>query len=141
MSTLAPPESRPYLAPAVSAGAVVNYYALQQGPTAPPQPAIVYEGGDSAITVMILANRHLKDSVRHKSDPGLEDNAAWRQNGAWDYSDEYKQMATERKLQAERAHAIQATLAQLKTTNDDLVGALAHLTKRVDDLEKRRSGK
>lgn len=127
-------EPKPFTMPRVCAGTLVNYYPIHQGPSAPPQPAVVFESGQEAITVMILANRHLKDSVRHKSDPFLEDNVEWRKNGAWDFSEEYKHVELQKKLQHDKLDSIQKTLG-------DVVGALAHLTKRVDDLEKRRQGK
>lgn len=70
--------------------------------------------GAVTVTVLVFApgiGFVEKPSVRHKDDPGLKENPAWRSWGCWDFSDGHKdmaraqQVATSLAMQHERKHA------------------------------------
>ena len=50
---------------------------------------VVEDPGVNTITVMTVssfAGLQFRPSVRHREDPGLQDNAEWRQWGSWEFA-------------------------------------------------------
>jgi hypothetical protein len=103
-----------YAPPAVRLGDTVYWY---QDPLSLQDPQLGWVSqrpGALTVTLLVFApgvGFVEKQSVRHKDDPGLNENASWRQWGCWDFSDSHKDMARAQKVAAsmamshERKHA------------------------------------
>lgn len=82
LETWAPPEAK--------MGTQVYYYRDPLNLEDPSLGFICRRPGANTVSIMVFApsgNLVEKPSVRHKDDPGLRENDAWRQWGCWDFSD------------------------------------------------------
>lgn len=103
-----------FVQPKVSRGQLVNFYTFQD-PSAPPQPAIVFVVSEQTIELVILAGGAYRSSVRHKTDPHLENNPRYAlDNGAWDYTEDQKTVERDRKLLFERMTALEKRVRELE---------------------------
>jgi hypothetical protein len=97
--------SSDFVQPEVRLGDPVYWY---HDPTSMADPCIGWisrRPGAHTVCILIFApdsGFQEKMSVRHKDDPGLHENPAWRQWGCWEFSPAHKQ--------AMRVHEIGATL-------------------------------
>lgn len=81
--------------PSVRAGDCVYYYSDPLNCNDPDIGWIIGRPGVNTVNVLVFtpfSGFEQKPSVRHKDDPGLQDNADWRQWGCWDYSPQTAQL-------------------------------------------------
>lgn len=85
-----------YTQPAVRLGDTVYWYQDPSNLADPQLGWVCSRPGTVTVTLLVFApgvGFIEKPSVRHKDDPGLRENAAWRAWGCWDFSDAHKDMA------------------------------------------------
>lgn len=81
MSDFSPPK------PAI--GDLVYWYNDSLSCSNPTMGFIADHPGTNTVTIMTVspfAGLTFRPSVRHKDDPGLQENAEWRQWGAWEFA-------------------------------------------------------
>lgn len=84
-----------YKQPAARLGDQVFWYADTVTQADPLVGWISRKPGDYTVTILVFApdvGFMEKASVRHKDDPGLLENPAWRMWGCWDFSPAHKDM-------------------------------------------------
>lgn len=87
----------------VRLGDCVYWYLDPLNPSEPQLGWICRRPGANTVTILVFApdiGWVEKPSVRHINDPGLRDNAAWRQWGCWDYADWVKDLQKVNTVQA-----------------------------------------
>ena len=84
-----PDEAVTFVPPEVKPGDIVYWYRDPLNLRDPNVGIVVGPPGAMTITILLLGSQSgfvEKQSVRHKDDPGLRDNADWRLWGCWEYS-------------------------------------------------------
>jgi hypothetical protein len=84
-----------FTAPEVRLGDQVFWYHDTLNLTAPLVGWVSRDPGQHTIAIIVFApdvGFLEKQSVRHKDDPGLAENPAWRTWGCWDFSPAHKDM-------------------------------------------------
>ena len=79
--------SEDFLPPEISLGDLILYHSNPQNPQSPNMGWVPRRPGKHTISCLVFTENAgfvEKPSVRHLSDPGLQDNADWRQAGAWE---------------------------------------------------------
>jgi hypothetical protein len=95
-----------YTQPEVKLGDAVYWYNDPTNIGEPTLGWICRRPGSQTVTILVFAPNIgflEKPSVRHVSDPGLQENPSWRQWGCWDFSEQTKIMG---KLSAATADLI-----------------------------------
>jgi hypothetical protein len=93
MSTVTHEEIDSFVMPTVDHGAVVAWYPNGL-PSDRPQVGYVIRVQHRGLTIMTAANG-VRDIVRHITDPKLRLNPEHRENGGWDYTEDYKERQAE----------------------------------------------
>lgn len=79
-----------YVMPSILQGATISYYDATLAPARRViAQVIAVARSRRTITVWIPSSTSIRELVRHISDPKLKDSNDHRENGAWDYSEEY----------------------------------------------------
>jgi len=84
-----------YSQPEVHLGDAVYWYHDPMAPTEPVLGWVCRRPGVHTVSILVFAPTVgfvEKPSVRHMDDPGLRENASWRQWGCWDYSEQTKML-------------------------------------------------
>lgn len=114
MSTVEEVSVQPYTMPQIRCGQIVNFFVLTRGPAALPIPCVVYEADHETLWLKSLGDKASYQSVRHLSDPRLT-NPAQKENGGWDFTPDYKELQTERKLLSEKMRGLESRLSRLES--------------------------
>jgi len=107
-------ETKPYAMPQVRCGQIVNFFVLTRGPAALPIPCVVFEADHETLWLKSLGDKASYQSVRYISDPRLT-NPAQKENGAWDFTPDYKELQTDRKLLSEKVRGLETRLSRLES--------------------------
>jgi hypothetical protein len=103
--------------PEVKLGDSVYWYHDATNPADPALGWVCRRPGINTVSVLVFAPEVgfvEKPSVRHRGDPGLQENAAWRQWGCWDFSAQSAQL---RRLDTVATSLITNSERQAKKTN------------------------
>lgn len=98
--------TEPFVTPEIRLGDMVYWY---NDPTTLTDPCIGWvcqRPGSVTVTLLVFApgvGFVEKPSVRHKDDPGLSENTAWRSWGCWDYSPAHRDMMRAKEVTASLA--------------------------------------
>lgn len=87
--------------PAARLGDTVYWYNDPLSPQDPQLGWINERPGSLTVSILVFTpgvGFVEKNSVRHKDDPGLRENPAWRQWGCWDFSDSHKDILRAQKV-------------------------------------------
>ena len=99
----------PFSPPTVRIGDMVYWYNDPLSPAEPSIGWVAQRPGAHTLTVLIYGpytGFQEKPSVRHRDDPGLQENAEWRQWGCWELAPMTQQL---RKLDGMAAQLAAAT--------------------------------
>jgi hypothetical protein len=113
------PDEAVYSPPEVQIGTQVYWYRDPLTLDSPNIGWICRRPGAQTVSIMVFSPDGgfvEKQSVRHRFDPGLRENSAWRQWGCWDYSPLEKNIA--RVLEVASQLAIQHERAAKKSLPD-----------------------
>jgi hypothetical protein len=95
-----------YEMPKPPVGAVLFYPAIGNEPV----PALVTQVGKRAVNLLAFPPDTRggipRDGVRHIDDPDVRRSTATATLGVWDFTDEHKQLAAQRRLLAQLAEAV-----------------------------------
>ena len=106
--------ARDFNMPTVEVGCPVSFYPnAQKNQYA--QLAFVVRVSKTGRNVMLRnANGQVHEGVRHYDDPKLDWNVDHRENGCWDYTDEWKRSEEQAKDILSRLEALEAKLSAAK---------------------------
>lgn len=114
MSTVEETPVKAYKMPSVKLGQIVNFFVLNRGSGARPIACVVHEVSAETVWLKSLGDKANYDSVRHLSDPKLE-NVNQRDNGGWDYTDDHKELIIDRKILSEKLRGLETRLSRLES--------------------------
>lgn len=113
--------SPPFTMPAVRIGDCVYWYHDPLTCAEPTLGWVCQRPGTNTVSVLVFSpftGFQEKPSVRHRNDPGLQENSEWRQWGCWEYAPQTAQL---RKL-------------------DGMMAQIASLTEQMALARKQSSG-
>ena len=103
--------------PAVRPGDCVYYYSDPLNCNDPSVGWVIGRPGVNTVNVLVFTpfnGFEQKPSVRHKDDPGLQENTDWRQWGSWEYAPQTAQLKKLESMMAQIASLTEQVALQRK---------------------------
>ena len=104
--------------PKVAAGTAVIFYPTGRRDSHVTVAFLVRTSRTGRNVMLKTVDGLVYDAVRHVSDPKLEINSDHRENGAWDFTDEYKLMRDSYRDVLARVEALEGARRPRKTEDD-----------------------
>lgn len=111
-----------YRMPRANTGLLVLWYRNGHRDRTRVEVAYMLHAGERTATIYSLMSQRRVDVVRHVDDPKLQLNPEQRENGAWDFTDDYKAQHAFRESIEERISAMERQMARWSSTQPRAVG-------------------